>query len=424
VVPDPVSHELVLDGLPDPVLLVDCMGTVEWANPAAEDQLGHDVSRWRGHNVLEAVHPDDIDVALSAFASMADREAGTSGLLLALRVRHGNGHWIPIELRGRAIVTDGERRIVLVARNVSDRHRTAMDGGDPVLLRALVHHSSAVLILLDRDFCVRSASTEMTRLLHRDLRGTVGTRLTSFVAAHDRETIEDLLNKLGPLSGQAVAEADFLTTRDSTVRLSLTISDLRQDETVDGVLVSGVDVTALRRTEAALRQLAEIDTLTGLLNRATLMQRIHRLSLSAAPEPLAVLFCDLDGFKQVNDQLGHAAGDLVLQDVATRLQMTCWPGWEVTSSWSFCRTVTSAERNVSRRESRLQWRARSCRSATWSTSVSASAWLEQQNGARSSHCWNQRTQTCTRQSAVAEADVGRDPTRAATLPRTAGVVQW
>jgi diguanylate cyclase (GGDEF)-like protein/PAS domain S-box-containing protein len=320
VVPDPVSHELVLDGLPDPVLLVDCMGTVEWANPAAEDQLGHDVSRWRGHNVLEAVHPDDIDVALSAFASMADREAGTSGLLLALRVRHGNGHWIPIELRGRAIVTDGERRIVLVARNVSDRHRTAMDGGDPVLLRALVHHSSAVLILLDRDFCVRSASTEMTRLLHRDLRGTVGTRLTSFVAAHDRETIEDLLNKLGPLSGQAVAEADFLTTRDSTVRLSLTISDLRQDETVDGVLVSGVDVTALRRTEAALRQLAEIDTLTGLLNRATLMQRIHRLSLSAAPEPLAVLFCDLDGFKQVNDQLGHAAGDLVLQDVATRLQ--------------------------------------------------------------------------------------------------------
>jgi diguanylate cyclase (GGDEF)-like protein/PAS domain S-box-containing protein len=184
----------------------------------------------------------------------------------------------------------------------------------------LIHHSSAVLILLDRDFCIRSASTELTRLLRLDLLSTQGRELISLVAKQDQERIRKALYKLDPLHGQAIVEADFEASDGDLVRLSLTISDLRQDATVDGVLVSGIDVTALRKTEAALRQMAEVDMLTGLLNRSTLMQRVHHLSRSASPEPLAVLFCDLDGFKAVNDQRGHAAGDLVLQEVANRLR--------------------------------------------------------------------------------------------------------
>ncbi|SDG31114.1 GGDEF domain-containing protein [Klenkia brasiliensis] len=74
-------------------------------------------------------------------------------------------------------------------------------------------------------------------------------------------------------------------------------------------------VTDLRRLSAAMHQQAEHDPLTGLLNRRGL------IDLAAGmPRPVGMLFCDLDGFKAVNDLHGHAAGDLLLQRIAARLE--------------------------------------------------------------------------------------------------------
>ncbi|WP_432493087.1 diguanylate cyclase domain-containing protein [Kineococcus auxinigenes] len=75
------------------------------------------------------------------------------------------------------------------------------------------------------------------------------------------------------------------------------------------------DVTARRAAEAALLHQARHDALTGLPNRVLLGERL-RDALAAGPA--AVLYCDLDGFKDVNDTAGHAAGDAVLREVAAR----------------------------------------------------------------------------------------------------------
>ncbi|WP_433300000.1 diguanylate cyclase domain-containing protein [Actinoplanes sp. CA-030573] len=74
-----------------------------------------------------------------------------------------------------------------------------------------------------------------------------------------------------------------------------------------------------RQAEQALHRLATSDALTGLPNRGALLDRLAR-ELAAEPDELAVLFCDLDGFKPVNDRLGHAAGDQLLVAVADRLR--------------------------------------------------------------------------------------------------------
>ncbi|MBW6435070.1 GGDEF domain-containing protein [Actinoplanes hulinensis] len=76
---------------------------------------------------------------------------------------------------------------------------------------------------------------------------------------------------------------------------------------------------ARRAAETALHRLATSDSLTGLPNRAACVDRITR-ELAAGPDDLAVLFCDLDGFKPVNDRLGHAAGDALLIGVAEHLR--------------------------------------------------------------------------------------------------------
>ncbi|MFI7600623.1 diguanylate cyclase domain-containing protein [Actinoplanes sp. NPDC049681] len=79
--------------------------------------------------------------------------------------------------------------------------------------------------------------------------------------------------------------------------------------------------TQRRQAERELRRLATADPLTGLPNRAACLQRLtDELAAGAGRTGLAVIFCDLDGFKPVNDRLGHAAGDELLIAVADRLR--------------------------------------------------------------------------------------------------------
>jgi diguanylate cyclase (GGDEF)-like protein len=81
------------------------------------------------------------------------------------------------------------------------------------------------------------------------------------------------------------------------------------------------DISAQRMTEERLRHAAQTDSLTGLPNRALLLDRIERSLLRAVRQPnaIALLYLDLDGFKGINDHYGHAAGDAVLVEFARRL---------------------------------------------------------------------------------------------------------
>lgn len=94
------------------------------------------------------------------------------------------------------------------------------------------------------------------------------------------------------------------------------------DGVYNGVYVLGADISAARRHEEELSRLARVDMLTGLPNRRAYQEHLEAAVQRAqrSGNGLALMFLDVDHFKQVNDTLGHAAGDIVLQEFARRVK--------------------------------------------------------------------------------------------------------
>ncbi len=105
------------------------------------------------------------------------------------------------------------------------------------------------------------------------------------------------------------------------------------------------DITQRKEAERQILRLAHFDSLTGLPNRQSFLERVNREIARArhSAHKLGVLFMDLDGFKQINDSLGHAAGDEVLQAVADRLRDVVRPS-DVVSRFSETRNEVELAR--------------------------------------------------------------------------------
>ena len=124
------------------------------------------------------------------------------------------------------------------------------------------------------------------------------------------------------LSGQQV---EFVQTSSvlgaERVLQSTYVPDIADDGTVKGFYTLSSDISALKKTENELIQLARFDALTGLKNRVSLFETIHavRARCRRNRTPFVLMYLDIDHFKTINDSHGHSVGDLVLQEFARRL---------------------------------------------------------------------------------------------------------
>lgn len=315
-----VDHLALLRDLPDAVLVVDHAARLVWANRTAEHVLGWTLDELRGETVDFLCHPDDLATAMASLASVGAKEIGTA---IEIRVRDRSGRYRTFEVRGRDATDEpGVGGVIMSMRDVTDRGGWEVAAGDPDLYRAVLDHAPAITMIVDGTGRLRGASRALTTLVGRDLERTLGCHLRELATHADALTVEAELALAMSEPGQRSFEVSFTTSDGaSSVPMSLTVVNLLDDRTVEGLVVSAVDITALAESRARLHHLANHDQLTGLPNRAALTERLHD-ALAAARRrgsSVTLLYCDLDDFRSVNDRFGHQAGDEVLKATADRL---------------------------------------------------------------------------------------------------------
>jgi diguanylate cyclase (GGDEF)-like protein/PAS domain S-box-containing protein len=181
--------------------------------------------------------------------------------------------------------------------------------------RSLVTSSTDLVLVFGHGGC-RYASKSVLDMVGRAEGELLGEGFQRFVHVDDRPLIQ---------AASAHGEPHEVLIRvlnrfDEWRHLEAYVTDLRAERHVRGVVLNARDVTERIRLEEELTRQAFHDGLTDLPNRALFRDRLDQALArrERSRDPLAVLLVDLDGFKQVNDSLGHDAGDRLLQEVAAR----------------------------------------------------------------------------------------------------------
>jgi diguanylate cyclase (GGDEF)-like protein/PAS domain S-box-containing protein len=222
-------------------------------------------------------------------------------------------------LENRALTRDLEGRVLA---------RTAELRASEQRFQALVQHSSDVVTVIDPDTTVIYQSESMERVFGHPAHTLVNRSLTALLDPRATGRLREALQSVARLPyGTLSIELPIRRADGRVCQAELTITNLLDDPNVGALVLNTRDITDRKELENQLVHEAFHDALTNLANRALFSDRVDQAlrRRDRDEHPIAVLFLDLDGFKEVNDSRGHAAGDELLTQVADRLRASVRP---------------------------------------------------------------------------------------------------
>jgi diguanylate cyclase (GGDEF)-like protein/PAS domain S-box-containing protein len=290
--------------LSDGVLVLDRDGCLVFLNPAAEHLLGRPASELLGEHVGFPMR------------------AGAPAIELDLVTRDGSER--VAEMRVAEVEWDGQPAFVVSLRDATqrkrleERHRRASQ-----TLEAIVEASPLAVIQLGPDFSVNFWNGAADELFVDADQLSRGMTLPIARDGQNRELVR-APQRLGRGENRVRVEAVYTRRDREPLQLAVFLSALRdRDGGVAGMVAILEEISDRKRAEMEARE----DPLTGLGNRRVLMAELEAaIERARAGWPGAVILIDIDGFKEVNDALGHPKGDKLLAELAHRLEAVLRPG--------------------------------------------------------------------------------------------------
>jgi diguanylate cyclase (GGDEF)-like protein/PAS domain S-box-containing protein len=194
------------------------------------------------------------------------------------------------------------------------------DGLDDGLLRALVRAVDAMVCVIDGNGRILLANPALLAFSGQTAADLLGRAFWDVLIAPEHVLLAQDAVAQAMATGRAhPQEGDWLTASGERRLVAVSNTVLVEDGRPYAIGCVARDVTDDRRREEQLHRRAQTDQLTGIANRAALFDALAHCLDGAEGAGCAVLFCDLDEFKWVNDEHGHAMGDRMLTEVAARL---------------------------------------------------------------------------------------------------------
>ncbi|ELZ46779.1 multi-sensor signal transduction histidine kinase [Halorubrum coriense DSM 10284] len=228
----------------DAILSLDTDGVIRFANGAAESLVGRDSASLGGRS-FETVLPEGDDETTDRLLSVGEGPDG--GSAVGFRVRLPDGREVPVAARAERLTVDGDRRVVVVARNETERDRH----------RAFIEHASDVVAVLSRDWRFRYLSPSCERVTGHAPTDLLGERSLDYVHPEDRAAVEAAFGDPDQADGPPTAEYRFRTADGDYRWLESVGSDEVGRDEVDGYVVTTRDVSERKERERTLSRLRE-----------------------------------------------------------------------------------------------------------------------------------------------------------------------
>ncbi|MCX4095025.1 diguanylate cyclase domain-containing protein [Nocardia sp. alder85J] len=301
---------------------------VVFANPAAARLLGATaIDELIGRLVTDFIDPVDIPAMVKRLGAL--RDTGDTSERAGVRAVRLDGGIVDTEVVGVLTVWQGRPAYQVVIYDMSAQRRAeAAQRRAEMYFTAVVEQLEEGVCVIDRNGRIESVNPAATRIFGNEGQDLVGVSILTLPMQ-----FLDMNGQPLPLSrypvfhtiatGEPISDYIFGVDRTDGQRRWISVSARRliADDPDSPAVCSFNDITDQRASRKQLEFQATHDPLTGLANRSLVLARLAAALGTSGEKPVAaVLFIDLDGFKKINDTLGHAVGDTVLQIAAQRLQ--------------------------------------------------------------------------------------------------------
>ncbi len=306
--------------LPLGLVRLDPMGAALDANPAFARIMGRPLAELLGDGWAVALHPEDRSRVVESWAAVV--RAGARSFASQHRVQRPDGEVRWVSVHADAFFVGAELRgYVASLEDITERHLAQQSLAASARRLSTITDAMPMMIgYSDRDEYFVYVNRAYERFYGAPREQIVGRAIRDVLGEARYLRRRSYLTRAR--AGQSVRFEDTDTSSgEELVQEVSYIPDVNEEGGVDGIHMLVQDISAQRRETRQLRTHAETDALTGLFNRAGLLDRLGRALARSADQQtlLAVYYLDLDGFKGINDRMGHAAGDAVLRAVAQRL---------------------------------------------------------------------------------------------------------